>query len=345
MVTTSQAQPDVIPVAPIVEGRKDYLSVLLRLIGMDLYKMRRRRLSKMLLLVGTLVVALVFVGLGVAGWYLASKPLSSFVPPQCVGQEQGDGCLNHPATQADEQQYKDAQLSYPAQNLYMPGVWGQEEPFLILMAVLGIILAGGLVGGEYSLGTIRLQFTRGPTRLQFLLAKVVALALCVVPTILFLTLLATVIGLVMGPLTGLAADYRFLTAAWVGHFALFLLVEMLYWYSFMLMALFFGTVGRSTVVGVAGPLIWLGLEPVLTSILTALANTFGGSQAGVLRAIPGYFLGNNLTSLLDQQGHVIALSSKAGDYPVEQSLLVVAAYLVVFVGVAGALTVRRDVTH
>lgn len=345
MATTSQAQPDVSRVAPIVQGRKDYLSVLLRLIGMELYKVRRRRLSKVLLLVGTLVIALVFGGLGVAGWYLASKPLSSFVPPQCVGQEHGDGCINHPVTQADEQQYKNVQLSYPAQNLHMPGVWGQEEPFLLLMAVLGVILAGGLVGGEYSLGTIRLQFTRGPTRMQFLLAKVVALALYVVPTILFLTLLATVIGLVMGPLTGIAADYHFLTPAWVGNFALFLLVEMLYWYSFMLMALFFGTVGRSTVVGVAGPLIWLGLEPVLTSILTALANTFGGSQSGMLRAIPGYFLGNNLTSLLDTQGHVIALSSKAGNYPVGHSLLVVAACLVVFVGIAGWLTVRRDVTH
>ncbi len=345
MVTTSQVQPAVTRVAPIVQGCKNYLSVLLRLIGMDVYKVRRRRLSKMLLLVGTLAIALVFVGLGVAGWYIASRPLSSFVPPQCVGQEYGDGCLNHPATQADEQQYKNAQLSYPANNLYAPGVWGEEEPFIILMAVLGVILAGGLVGGEYSLGTVRLMFTRGPTRLQFLLAKVVTLALYVIPTILFLTLLATVIGLVMGPLTGIAADYRFLTPAWVGNFALFLLLEMLYWFSYMLMALFFATLGRSTVVGVAGPLIWLGLEPVLTSILTALASTFGGSQSGVLRAIPGCFLGNNLTSLIDHQGHVIALSSKAGDYPVGQSLLVVAAYLVVFVGVAGWLTVRRDVTH
>ncbi len=64
MTTTTQAQLDIQRVAPIVRGRTDYLSVLLRLIGMDLYKVRRRRLSKMLLLVGTLVVALVFLGLG-----------------------------------------------------------------------------------------------------------------------------------------------------------------------------------------------------------------------------------------------------------------------------------------
>ena len=35
MVTTTQAQTDVNRVAPIVLGRKDYLSVLLRLIGME----------------------------------------------------------------------------------------------------------------------------------------------------------------------------------------------------------------------------------------------------------------------------------------------------------------------
>src|SRR5215467_5117578 len=112
MVATSQAQPDVQRVTPIVQGRKDYLSVLLRLIGMDLYKVRRRRLSKMLLLVGTLAVVLVLLGLGIAGWYYASKPLSSFVPPQCVAHERGDGCITHPATQADEQEYKHYQLSY-----------------------------------------------------------------------------------------------------------------------------------------------------------------------------------------------------------------------------------------
>lgn len=345
MMATTQAQPDVTRTAPIVRGRKDYLSVLFRLIGMDVYKVRRRRLSKMLLLVGTLIIALIFLGLGIAGWYYASRPLSSYAPPQCTAHESGDGCINHPATQADEQQFKQYLLSYPASRLNMPGVWGQEEPFVFqLLVVLGVILAGMLVGGEYSLGTVRLMFTRGPTRLQFLLAKIAVLAIYVVPTILFLMLVGTLIGLAMGPLTGISANYSFFTAAWSGHFALWLLLGMLYWFSFMLMALFFGTVGRSTVAGVVGPLIWLGVEPILTNILTALGGTFNGGLSDVIKAIPDYFLGNNLLSLMNEQGHAISLAAPAS-YTTGHSLLVVAGYLIVFVGVACVMTVRRDVTH
>lgn len=345
MMATIQAQPDVTRAAPIVRGRKDYLSVLLRLIGMDMYKVRRRRLSQMLLLVGTLAVALVFLGLGIAGWYYASKPLSSFVPPQCTAHESGDGCINHPATQADEQQYKQYMLSYPAQRLNMPGVWNLEGQLVFdLLAALGIILAGALVGNEYSLGTVRLMFTRGPTRLQFLLAKIVVLAIYVVPTILFLMLVGTLIGLVMGPLTGIGADYSFFTAPWFGHFVLYLLLGMLYWFAFMLMALFFGTVGRSTVAGTVGPLIWLAAEPVLSGIITALTNGANGGLAAVVKAIPDYFLGNNLFSLLSDQGHALSFSD-AGPYSDTHSLLVVAGYLIVFVGVACVMTVRRDVTH
>jgi ABC-type transport system involved in multi-copper enzyme maturation permease subunit len=345
MVATTPDQPVVQRVAPIVQGRKDYLSVLLRLIGMDVYKVRSRRLSKVLLLVGTLVVALVFLGLGIAGWYYASKPLSSFVPPQCVAYENIAGCITHPATQADEQQYKRYLLSYPAERLNMPGVWNLEGQLVFdLLAALGIILAGALVGNEYSLGTVRLMFTRGPTRLQFLLAKIVVLAIYVVPTILFLMLVGTLIGLVMGPLTGISADYSFFTAPWVGHFALYLLLGMLYWFSYMLMALFFGTVGRSTVAGTVGPLIWLASEPVLSGLITALTSGATGGLADVVKAIPDYFLSNNLFSLLSDQGHALSFG-EPGSYTTGHSLLVIAAYLIVFVGVACWLTVRRDVTH
>ncbi|HLW01151.1 MAG TPA: ABC transporter permease [Ktedonobacterales bacterium] len=345
MTTTTQAQLDIQRVAPIVRGRTDYLSVLLRLIGMDLYKVRRRRLSKMLLLVGTLVVALVFLGLGIAGWYYASKPLSSFVPPQCVAHETIAGCINHPATQADEQQYKQYMLSYPAERLNMPGVWNLEGQLVFdLLAALGIILAGALVGNEYSLGTVRLMFTRGPTRLQFLIAKIAVLAIYVVPTILFLMLVGTVIGAVMGPLTGIGPDYRFLTVPWFGHFVLYLLLGMLYWFAYMLMALFFGTVGRSTVAGTVGPLIWLAAEPALSGIIAAFTNGANGGLAAVVKAIPDYFLSNNLLSLLSNQGHALSFSDP-GPYSDMHSLLVIAAYLIVFVGVACWLTVRRDVTH
>ena len=45
--------------------------------------------------------------------------------------------------------------------------------------LLLIIMAGTIVGEEYSHGSIRLLLSRGPTRVQFLLAKIGAMLICV----------------------------------------------------------------------------------------------------------------------------------------------------------------------
>lgn len=345
MITPAQTQSAVQRVAPITKGRTDYLSVLLRLIGMDLYKVRRRRLSKVLLLVGTLVTAAVFLTFGIAAWHFASEPVTSFVPASCAQFPHNVGCITHPATLADMQREKQRILAGAAQYLTMPGVWNIEEQFVIqLLAVLGIILAGALVGGEYSLGMVRLMFTRGPTRLQFLFAKIVTLAIYVVPSFLLLMLTGTLVGAAMAHVAGIGTSLSFWSAAYVGHLVLYLLLGMLFWFAYMLMALCFGTVGRSTVAGIVGPLIWLAVELLLSNLIIALTSNTSGGLTDVVKAIPSYFLGTNLTSLLHYQGSVLSFTSP-GAYSHGHSLLVVAVYLVVFVGVASLLTVRREVTH
>ena len=347
MIASTHTKPDVTRTAPIVMGRKDYLSVLLRLIGMDVYKVRRRLLSKMLLFVGTSVIAFVFLGLGIAAVHFASEPVTSFVPAKCAATPQlsAAGCITHqPATLADMQHEKQRVLNGAAQFLTMPGVWFTEEHFFVLaLVVLGIILAGTLVGGEYSLGTVRLMFTRGPTRLQFLIAKAMVLAIYVIPTVLCLMLLGMLIGAVMAQLAGIGTGLSFLTTTHFGHAVLYALLAILYWYAYMLLALFFGTVGRSTVAGIVGPLIVLAIEPLLSSSIAVLTSSSSGGLTDFLKHVPDYFLGNNLTSLLHNQGHLLSFTD-AGPYSDGHSLLVVAIYLGVFVGVSCWLTVRRDVT-
>lgn len=344
---TTQAQVDVKRAAPVVMGRRDYPSVLLRLAGMDLYKMRRRFLSKVLLLVGTLVIVVVFVALGLAALRIVDLPVtsSSFVPPYCATHHV-DGCINHqPATLADMQREKQRVLDGLAQFLNMPGIWSVAERIIIeILVLLGIILSGVLVGGEYSLGTIRLMYTRGPSRLQFLFAKIFVLAICVVPTILFFIFLSTLIGAGTAQLLGIGTGLSFFTAAHTGHFVLFLLLAMLSWFTYMLMALFFGTVGRSTVAGIVGPLIWIAVEPLLSNVISVLTANFSGGMADVVKSIPDYFLGNNLTSLLHNQGSAL-LFSRPGPYTDAHSLLVIAGYMLLFVGISCWLTMRRDVTQ
>jgi ABC-type transport system involved in multi-copper enzyme maturation permease subunit len=337
MSSATQIQSDLRRVAPIMLGRQDYVSVLLRLTGMDLYKVRRRLLSKVLLLVGTLLIGGGFLIGGITAIHDVSLPATSFATYSCTQFPHDPQCLDHPPTQADYQRAKQQAVNGLAIYLNMPGAWNAEERFVIeQFAVLGVILAGTLVGGEYSLGTVRLMFTRGPTRLQFLLAKIAVLAICVVPTMLFLILLGSSVGAVMAHLAGLGAGMDFVTPAIVGHFALFTFLGILYWFSFMLMALFFGMLGRSTVAGIIGPLVWLLIEPRFSEFLS--------QTTGFAQHVPDYFLGTNLLSLIHDQEHALSIGD-AGAYPTGHAVWVVAIYLIVFVGVACWLTVRRDVTH
>lgn len=343
MSTTMQAQSDVRPTAPIVLGRKDDVSVLARLIRMDLYKVRRRLLSKVLLLIPILLIGGGFLVAGIVAIHDASLPSTSFATYNCAQFPHDPTCLNHPPTLADYQHAKQQVLSGLALYLNMPGNWNAQELFLFeRLVVLPIIMAGTLVGGEYSLGTVRLMFTRGPSRVQFLLAKVAVAAICIIPTMLLVILLGSGVGAGMAHLAGVGTGWGFLTNAEFGHFVLFALLGMLFWFSYAMMALFFGTLGRSTVAGVVAPLVWLLLEPVVTGFLS--------SAPGFVQYVPNYFLGNNLLSLI--HGQMAALGILGSDSVVQpsvnsagQPLLVVAVYLIAFVGIACWLTARRDVTH
>src|SRR5215469_8524465 len=240
MNTTTQAAPAVSRVAPIVMGRSDYLSVILRLIGLDLYKVRRRLLSKVLLLIPILLIGGGFLVTGIVAMHDVGLPPTSFATYSCTQAPHDPQCLTHPATLANYQYAKQQVLNGLALYLNMPGNWNAQERFLIeKFVVLGIILAGTLVGAEYSLGTVRLMFTRGPTRLQFLFAKISVMVLCVVLTLLFVNLLGSAVGAVMAHLAGVGAGFGFLTAGVFGHFVLFVLLGILFWLSYMLMALFF----------------------------------------------------------------------------------------------------------
>jgi hypothetical protein len=111
MDTTLQARPEVSRVAPIVMGRNDYLSVLLRLISMDLYKMRRRLLSKVLLLIPILLIGGGFLVTGIVAIHDAGLPATSFATYSCAQFPHDPECLSHPATLTDMQHQKQQVLN------------------------------------------------------------------------------------------------------------------------------------------------------------------------------------------------------------------------------------------
>src|SRR5579883_1589351 len=272
------ATPRTTRVGTVILGRMDFLSVLLRLIGMELYKIRRRPMSKVLGMLAAFLALLVPLAIGAE--LLASKSTLAGNPDLLVA-------LSEP-------------LRLPS-SLGIASTQGELNPAIILI----IILVGALAGGELSIGTVRLMFTRGPWRGQFLLAKYGAALVCTALGVLGMTLVGVVAGQVFNLLSGQPQSLAFLTPAWLGHALLYLLATMLNWFMYAVVAIFFAVLGRSTTAGIAGALTWFFGEPIVSSILTLAGNFSVGKVGDFLHALPDYLMGNNARALQLSQASVL----------------------------------------
>jgi ABC-type transport system involved in multi-copper enzyme maturation permease subunit len=334
----------------VVMGRADFFSVVLRLIGVELYKIRRRSMSKILSVIAILVMLIAFFAISLTPIIIARNDVRSFLPPPCssVPRPGIDACLNHKPTASEIQQAAQSKEETVKQtsvalrlpdSLYTANTIAQSIGLLLI-----VILAGTIVGGEYSVSTIRLMFTRGPTRTQFILSKVGAILACIIVGLCTVLLIGVGFGAILNLFTGIATDVAFLSGSWVLHMLLYLLFSMLGLFMYAMIALCLATLGRTTAAGVAGALVWWVLESVLGQLLDAIGGQVGGVFGEILKGIPTYFIGNNVNTLLQNQveymlGRPLSLTSDI------HALLVLIFYLAIFIGLAWWITKRRDITN
>ncbi|HLJ32051.1 MAG TPA: ABC transporter permease subunit [Ktedonobacteraceae bacterium] len=329
----------------VMLGRQDYTSVLLRLIGMELYKLRRRAMSKVFSIISLVVVIGAFLVISLATIYVVNSPPTSFVPPSCAKTNNAPGCTNQQFSQTQEIQAQQSTLQSVSDPLRLPTSLNIVTAVIDFIGeILIIILAGSIVGGEYSVGTVRLMFTRGPTRTQFLLGKIGAIIACIVLAFVVLTPLGIVAGLLLNLISGIAPSYAFFSAAWLGNALLYIVLCMLSVFTYGMMALFIGTLGRSTAAGVAGALAWALVEPIVGGVLQLLGTVIKGTIGNFVGAIPDYFVSINLGSLIQNQGQKVfnGGSSQLSDL---HALIVIAVYLAMFIGLAWWISIRRNVTN
>jgi ABC-type transport system involved in multi-copper enzyme maturation permease subunit len=315
---------------------------------MEIYKISRRIMSKVLLSIAIVTVILVFLLFSINTFIVLNAPPESF-SPSCLptnAPSQGQAQSNcPPLSTAQVTQLRETALRNVSVPLRLPTSLSLAvQVALSAGTILIIILIGSSAGGEFSIGTIRLMYTRGPTRLQFLLAKVGVAALCAAIGILTITITGILIGQTLNALSSIPQVLDFLSPGWIAHALLYLLLAMLDWFIYATIAIFFGTLGRSTVAGIVGALTWLFLEPILGSILR-LAGTFSqGTFGNFLKAIPDYFISNNTGALLQNQGQYIfgGSSSSLSDL---HALFVLFVYLIIFIGLSWWTNERRDVTN
>ncbi len=283
----------------VIMGKQDFTSVLLRSIGGELYKIRQRPLSKVLLFIGTVIMILGFGVIAISG----------------------------------------------AAPLYLPGSLFTAINIIYFIGVmLLIILAGTIVGGEYNVGSIRMMLTRGPTRTQFLLAKIGAMLICSLFTLIFLALVGIIMGMLFNLTTGIHVDFKFLTGAWLLHCILLLFAAIFSLFIYSVLAICLSTLGKATAGGVAGALLWWFIERILSGILPIFGELIKGPFGDFLRAVPDYLMSNNLGALLNNQEQYMS-GGQASSISDLHAVLVLIVYLGSFIGIAWWAMQARDITN
>jgi ABC-type transport system involved in multi-copper enzyme maturation permease subunit len=329
----------------VLLGRQDYISVLLRLIGMELYKIRRRAMSKVFGIISPTLIVLAFLVISLGTIFVVNSPPSSFGPVSCSQSNNEPGCTNQQLSQAQLDQAKQETLQSVSDPLRLPTSLNVATGVIDFVGeILIIILAGSIVGGEYSVGTIRLMSTRGPTRTQFMLGKIGTIIVCIAIAFVILTPLGILTGLLLHLISGIAPSYAFFTAAWVGNALLYVVLCMLSVFTYAMMALFIGTLGRSTAAGVAGALAWALVEPVVGGILKVVGLLLKNTAGTIISAIPDYFVSNNLSALLQNQGQAV-FNGGASQLSNLHALIVIAVYLTIFIGLSWWVSTHRNITN
>jgi ABC-type transport system involved in multi-copper enzyme maturation permease subunit len=302
----------------VLMGRQDYVSAMLRLTGMELYKIRRRLMSKVLSFISILATVSLFGLIALATFLMAKNG----TPAEAI--QRFSEALRLPES-----------LSLVVQLL------------LTLGQILIIILVSTIVGGEHTDKTVRLMLTRGPTRTQFLLSKIGAAIVCIVLGIAGIALLGILTGSIFSFTTGIAPTFDFFSISWLGHAVLYLLITMFGLFTYAMMALFLSTLGRATAAGMVGVLTWSFLiEPVI-SVIALFGKTISGPLGSFFQSLPDYLIGSNISALLSNQDPYIFSTPPGSPIPPQSSnihgLLVLCVYSVVFIGVALWVNMRRDV--
>jgi ABC-2 type transport system permease protein len=223
-----------------------------------------------------------------------------------------------------------------------------QTDFLMIRVFIGfflIILTANVIGREYQLGTVRILLARGVGRIQLLLAKVFAVVLTALLTLIIWLLVVTSLMLLTplvkaGNLNALQAlDGAFWNNVW-----LYLLTILVSMGTTILLTVALCSIGRSLAFGLTASALFFPIDNIGTVMMSVV---FLITKNDFWKNITAYFLGPNLnqmSSILITTHHIENVGAKPiVDVDGTHTLLVALVYSVIFIVVALVLTWRRDV--
>jgi ABC-2 type transport system permease protein len=238
----------------------------------------------------------------------------------------------------------EAQVQQFRLQITFPGIFGAVFGHINgVGGICAIILAAGLLGSEYSWGTLRTQLARQPDRGRYLAAKVIALQMGLLAGILICLVFGTGLALAFGGLLGNSGAVR---AADLGALPLAALRALYVMLPYVMFTIAGCTIGRSVLAGAAAGFMFLVLDVGLGA-LSFLAN-LGGVLAVLVNLvvqpnINTFVVLNSRSFGLDPAVLTPSLDLATLPSPL-QATLVIGAYSALFGFYAYRAITRRDIT-
>jgi ABC-type transport system involved in multi-copper enzyme maturation permease subunit len=322
-----------------------------RLMRWNLFTVRKRLMSKILLAIAVLGFALVI------GFQLLAYDAITHAPTSAQGcataaAQSGGSSVEcgqiSPEQQQQEQQRQQQFISDERARMTFPQSLGVAGSYISFMGVILLcILAGSLTGGEYGFGTVRLALSRGVGRAQMVVAQVAALAALALALAAAILVLGAISGFIVGPSLG-ATIPSIPGGGWL-EIAEYWLAVSLNLFAFELVAFFIATLGRSTAAGIAASLGYVLLEGIVGGILVAISKNVPGDISAFLGHVPEWFLGINAAAVSTNAAQSpidlgVSASSVLVQLETWRGLLVTLGYCMLLVGLSYLFVRQRDVT-
>ena len=279
---------------------------MLKMIKAELFKLRKRRMTWVMLAVLAAFFCLMFF----ATYGIVSSP-SGVMPGTAI------------ETIKSSLQFPDAFNMI----FYTAGTIG---------TLLLIILVASSIGSEYGWGSIRQVLTRRGIRYHFVVSKLVSFIIAAIIGLVFSVIIGFILSLITSNLLG-SIDWSFMTASYIGGLFADFGWTLLSLMPYILLAAFFAFLGRSAIAGIGGGLGYYFIE----AIAVGLFNQAGGWLA----KIPNYLIGPNVEALMPSRMFTHGPFASAGTPPSTlHASITLAVYCVVFFAVSLYLFKKRDIT-
>jgi ABC-2 type transport system permease protein len=233
---------------------------MLRLIGIELFKIRKRWMPWILLAVLFAVLCLAFWG------------TYAFVVGDSAGMP------------AEELEAESALIQFPhAFTNIFDIVYG-------IGTILVIILVASMVGNEYRWGTVGQMLTRRGGRFHYLGAKLLALIIVALIGLVFALTVGVILTSITDSLLAGGINWDFISASFVWEVVLMFGRTTFILLPYILLAAMLAIVGRSALAGIAGGLVVNFVDGIASEILSQVSGWAG--------SIPDYLMSHNISAIM-----------------------------------------------